>query len=289
MQIAIIGANGQLGTDLCQQLSGFALVPLMHKDIEIADVESVKRSLSMHKPDVIINTAAFVAVDDCESQPDKAYIVNALGAGNVASVAYELGAKLIYISTECVFGGEGGQRSTPYTEFDVPVPVNVYGKSKLAGENLVQHLCPRHLIIRISTLFGVARCRGRSGNFVEIVLRLSQENDELRIVCDRVTTPTYSKDLARKIAQLLVIDCYGIIHVTNKGTCSFYEFAQEIIRLVGSGVRVVPITSEQYPLPAKRPSMSALDDYRLTLMGMNDMMPWQEAVRDYLREKGYLN
>ncbi|GAI54433.1 unnamed protein product, partial [marine sediment metagenome] len=217
MKVAVIGVGGQLGSDLRRELSPFALVPLTHSEIEITDMNSVKQAFNKHQPDVIINTAAFHRVDDCESNQDKAFSINALGARNVAVVTQKLGAKLVHISTDYIFGGESEPRTTPYTEFDIPLPPNLYGKSKLAGEELVQHLCPRHFIVRTSGLFGVAGASGKGGNFVETMLRLAQERDELRVVNDQVFSPTSTRDLARKIAQLIDTDYYGIFHITNKG------------------------------------------------------------------------
>lgn len=288
MRIVITGANGQLGTDLCRELQARDVIPLTHSDVEIDDMNSVKGVLKRCNPDVIINTAAFVRVDDCEGNPDRAYLVNALGARNIAVAAQEHGAKLIHISTDYVFGGEEEPHTTPYTEFDTPIPLNTYGKSKLAGEKLVRHLCSRHLIIRSSGLFGVAGASGKGGNFVETMLRLAHERDELTVVNDQVFSPTYAKDLARKIAQLINTEYYGIFHITNKGGCSWFWFTEEIMKLAGAGVKLIPVTSDQYPTPAKRPHFSALDNYHLRLLGMDDIGPWQEALRDYMKEKSYL-
>jgi len=288
MRIVITGANGQLGTDLCRELQARDVIPLTHSDIEIGDMNSVKGVLKRCSPDVIINTAAFVRVDDCEANPDRTYLVNALGARNMAVVAQEHGAKLIHISTDYVFGGEEKPHPTPYTEFDVPIPLNTYGRSKLAGEKLVRHLCSRHFIIRSSGLFGLAGASGKGGNFIETILGRARERDELRVVHDQVLSPTYTADLAQKIAQLVTTEYYGIFHVTNRGACSWYEFTEEIIRLAGVGVKLIPITTDQFPAPAQRPRFSVLDNYHLRLLGMDDMRPWPEALRDYMNEKGYL-
>jgi dTDP-4-dehydrorhamnose reductase len=298
MKVLVTGANGQLGTDLCKVLRDFELIPLTHKDIEISDMNSVKQAFSKYKPAIIINTAAFVRVDDCEDEHDKAFAVNALGARNVAVVAQETGAKLVHISTDYVFGGEGeplvvsrkvnGDKPRPYTEFDTPVPLSAYGRSKLAGENLARHFCLRHFVIRVSGLFGVAGSSGKGGNFIETMLKLAKERHELRVVNDQVFSPTYTLDLARKIAQLMTTDYYGIFHITNRGDCSWYEFTKEILRLAGLRTPVVPITSDQYPQKARRPRYSVLDNYHLRLLGMDDMRPWPEALTDYLKEKGHI-
>ena len=271
-----------------RELISVELVPLTHREVEITDMKSVKTAFIKHRPDVVINTAAYVRVDDCETEQDRAFSVNALGARNVAVVCQEIGAKLVHISTDYVFGGESKPRTAPYTEFDFPIPPNVYGKSKLAGENLVQHLCARHFIVRSSGLFGIAGASGKGGNFVETMLRLAKERDELRVVNDQVFSPTYTKDLAEKIAQLIHTEYYGIFHITNKGACSWYEFAKEILRLAGLETPVIPITSDRYPQIARRPRYSVLDNYHLRLLGMDDMKPWQEALKDYMTERGHL-
>ncbi len=288
MKIIITGANGQLGTDLCKALSHFDLVPLTHKDIEITDMNSVKQVFGKYKPDVVINTAAFVRVDDCETEQDKAFRVNALGTRNVAVAAQELGAKLIHMSTDYVLGGEAEPRTIPYTEFDVPVPLSIYGKSKLAGETFVCHLCQRHFIIRTSGLFGTAGASGKAGNFVGTMLKLAKERDELMVVNDQIFSPTCSKDLAKKIALLTETEYYGTFHITNKGTCSWYDFTMEIFKQAGLKTTVTPISSGEYPQKAKRPGFSVLDNYHLRLLGMDDMRPWQEALKDYMRKKGHM-
>jgi dTDP-4-dehydrorhamnose reductase len=288
MKVLVTGANGQLGTDLCKYLQGFELIPLVHSDIEIADIYSVKETVNKYKPDVLINTAAYVRVDDCEDDPDKAFHINALGARNVAVAAQELEAKLVHISTDYVFGGELEPSSTPYTEFDTPIPPNLYGKSKLAGESLMQELCLRHFIVRTSGLFGVAGSSGKGGNFIETMLRLAKERDELRVVNDQVFSPTYTRDLAQKIAQLISTEYYGTFHITNRGSCSWYEFTKEILRLAGLKTPVIPITSDQYLQKARRPSFSVLDNYHLRLLGLGEMRTWQEALTDYMREKGHI-
>lgn len=288
MKVLITGANGQLGTDLCQVLHHFQVIPLTHQDIEISDISSVKEAFSEYKPEIVINTAAYARVDDCEDNPDKAFLVNALGARNIAVVASEFRAKLIHISTDYVFGGEAEPRVTPYTEFNTPAPINIYGKSKLAGEDFVRHLCQRHFIIRTSGLFGIAGSTSKGGNFVETMLGLGKEQDELRVVSDQIFSPTYTKDFARKVARLVTTEYYGIFHITNRGACSWYEFTKEILRLAGLETRVIPIPSDQYHQKAKRPSSSVLDNYHLRLLGIDNMRPWQEALRDYMIEKGHI-
>ena len=288
MKILITGADGQLGADLCKTLKNHKVIPLTIADGDITDFSFVKKQCLAHKPDVIINTAAYVLVDACEDNRDLAYQVNALGARNMAVAAEQIGAALVQISTDYVFGGEEKLRTTPYTEFDVPVPCSAYGASKLAGEDYARHLCRRHFIIRSSALFGAAGAMGKGGNFVETMLRMAKERTELRVVNDQIFSPTYTPDLAARIAQLIDTQYYGIVHITNSGACSWYEFTVEILKQAGIKTPVAPITSDQYPQKAKRPAYSALDNYQLRLLNMAAMPAWQDALKRYLIEKGYI-
>ncbi len=288
MKVLVTGANGQLGNDLCQVLHDIEVIRLTHTEADITDLSSFSSICRKYHPSVIINAAAHVRVDDCEGDPDRAFLVNALGASNVAVAAQEVCARLVHISTDYVFGGEVTSTRIPYTEFDTPVPLNVYGRSKLAGEDMVRRHCQRHFVVRSSGLFGVAGSSGKGGNFIETMIRLGKERDELRVVNDQVFSPTSTKDLAKKIAQLITTEYYGIFHVTNRGACSWYEFTREILKLAGIKTRVVPITSDQYHQSAQRPHFSVLDNYRLRLLKMDDMRTWQEALADYMREKRHL-
>jgi dTDP-4-dehydrorhamnose reductase len=288
MKVLITGADGQLGTDLCRVLRNVEIIPCTRNDIEITDTKSVKSVFARHRPEVVINTAAYVRVDDCETEQDKAFAINALGTRNIAVACQESGAQLVQISTDYVFGGGPETRSTPYTEFDIPTPCSVYGESKLAGEKMVRHLCSRHFIVRISGLFGAAGSLGKGGNFIETMIKMAGQRNELKVVSDQIFSPTYSKDLAHKIGQLIQTEYYGIFHITNSGACSWYEFSKEIIGMVGLKTPVVPITSDQYPQKAKRPHYSVLANYHLHLLDMDDMRPWQVALRDYLIEKGHI-
>jgi dTDP-4-dehydrorhamnose reductase len=288
MKVLVIGANGQLGTDLCLTLHNFEVIPLTNLDIDVTDMNSVKEICYRHKPDAIINTAAYLRVDDCETNQDEAFRVNAIGARNVAVAAQEIDARVIFISTDQVFGGEDIPKSTPYTEFDDPMPPNVYGRSKLAGEKFVQHLCLKYFIVRTSGLFGVAGSLGKGGNFVETIIKRAREQGELNVITDWVMSPTYTKDLAMKIAQLVTTEYYGIFNITNRGACSWYEFATEILKQVGLKTPIISITSDKYDQKAKRPKFSVLDNYQLRLLGMDDMRPWPDALKDYMKEKGHL-
>jgi dTDP-4-dehydrorhamnose reductase len=289
MRLLLTGAGGQLGTDIRKEATGIEILPLTHTELDITNGAAVLKACRDFHPDVIINTAAYIRVDDCETNTDQAYAVNALGAGNVAMAAREVGAKLVHISTDYVFGGGESSDGHPLTEFDTPVPVNVYGASKLAGEDDVRKLCRRYFIVRSSGLFGTAGNSGKGGNFVETMLRLAGEREELRVVDDQIFSPTYTRDQAIKVLQLAETDKFGIYHITNSGACSWYGFTQEILKLAGLDVKVSPITSEQYQLTARRPAYSVLDNYQLHYVGMEAMRPWQEALAAYMKERSEEN
>jgi dTDP-4-dehydrorhamnose reductase len=285
MKILIIGARGQLGTDLCHILHKDDLIPLGHSDIDITDIQSVKAAFESYSPDIVINTAAYVKVDDCEAKGATAFKVNGEGTRNVAEAAERKGVKLVYISTDYIFDGK---RDKPYTESDIPNPLNIYGKSKLAGESYVREINKRYLIVRGSALFGVSGSSAKGGNFVETIIRLAKEKKSLNVVSDQVFSPTYTKDLANKIVQIISGNVNGILHVTNSGSCSWYEFASEIIKQSGLKTGVNPVTSECYPQKAVRPKNSVLDNYRLRTLGMNDMRHWKVALTDYLISRGHI-
>jgi dTDP-4-dehydrorhamnose reductase len=288
MKVLVIGADGQLGTDLCRVLKGPDLIPLTQNEIEITSLPSIEKAFSHYRPEIIINTAAFVRVDDCESQMDVAFAVNALGARNVAVQAEKYQAKLLHISTDYVFGGGPPAPPGGYTEFDQPFPLNTYGRSKLAGEELVRTLCHKHMIIRTSGLFGVAGALGKGGNFVETMLKLAKDRPQLTVVNDQVFSPTYSLDMAERIAQLMLTENYGVFHIANSGSCSWYEFTQEILKLTDIRTPLLALTSAQYPQKALRPSNSILRNYHTQLLGLNPMRPWPEALKEYLKAKGHL-
>ena len=289
MRLLLTGAGGQLGTDLRNIAEKVKLLPLTHHELDITDSSAVYKACQDFLPDVIINTAAYVRVDDCETNADAAFSVNSFGARNLAVASQQCGAKLCHISTDYVFGGEGITYERPITEFDTPAPVNTYGSSKLAGENHVRHLCKKYFIVRTSAVFGTAESSGKGGNFVETILQLAKERNELSVVNDQRFSPTYTLDLAAKIVQLIKTDSYGTFHLTNSGTCTWYEFTREILRIADVDVKLSPIASEDFPRPAKRPSYSVLDNYCLRLLGLDDMRPWQDALEAYMKERNDKN
>ncbi|BAA29503.1 290aa long hypothetical dTDP-4-dehydrorhamnose reductase [Pyrococcus horikoshii OT3] len=287
MRIAIIGANGQLGTDLVEVFGNdpeFEVVPLTHKDLDVTIPESLK-VLKEIKPDVLINTAAYVRVDDAELYPEKAFAVNAIGALNVARIANEIDAVNVYISTDYVFDGEKGE---PYTEEDVPNPINVYGVSKYTGEIFTRNYSPKHYIIRVASLYGKAGASGKGGNFVEWVIEKAKHGEELKIVDDQFMSPTYTKDVARTLKEFLKLRSeFGVYHMVNEGFCSWYEFTEAIFDVLGWNVEIKPIKSNELNRLAKRPRFSALKNEKLEKIGLR-MRHWREALEEYLKEKGYV-
>jgi dTDP-4-dehydrorhamnose reductase len=233
MKIVLIGANGQLGSDLVKALRGFDVVGLTHADLEVCDGEAVRKMVGGLRPDLVINTSAFHRVDECEDAPEKALAVNAVAVRELARICADAGCALVHMSTDYVFGGSPRQPEEPYDEDDAPSPLNVYGVSKLAGEYFVRYLCPKHFLVRSTGLYGVVGSSGKGGNFVETMVRLAREGKPIRVVDDQVLTPTYTRELAAKIAELVQTDAYGLYHVTNSGRCSWYEFAGRIFELMG--------------------------------------------------------
>ena len=284
MKVMVIGAGGQLGGDLQRLLPASDCVPLTHADIEITDSESVRRTFDRHQPDVVINTAAFHRVDDCETQGERAFHTNALAVRGLAQACRAIGAVFVHFSTDYVFDGE---QSEPYVETDRPGPLSVYGASKLAGEYLVAASHPRHFVIRTCGLFGLggSRSKGGGGNFVETMLRAAALGKPLRVVSDQVVTPTATADLARKVLQLVKTDAYGLYHITAKDSCSWFEFARTIFELSGVHADLTPVTAEAFGAPARRPRYSVLRNRHLELLGLDDLPLWQDGLRRYLDER----
>lgn len=279
MRILVIGANGQLGSDIVKMLHSEEVIPLTHKEIEVAEEVSVRRAIKLHNPHVVINTAAYHKAGDCERNEVKSFKVNAIGAKNLANVCKEKEAILVYISTDYVFDGE---KKIPYIESDPPRPLNTYGISKLAGEYYIRYIWPKHFIIRTSGLYGSAKCRAKGGNFVDLMLRLVQEQDEIQVVDNEVLTPTYTIDLALKIRDLIQTDYFGLYHITNNGACSWYEFAQKIFEFSGLKVNLKRTTQEKFGTEIKRPQYSVLRNYALEKIGMDDIRRWDEALKAFL-------
>lgn len=288
MKIAIIGANGQLGSDCCAAFheAGHEVIPLTHDEIDIADADSVSSTHRKFNPGVVVNTAAMHNVDACETSPDRAFAVNGTGARNLAVAARELGCVLIHVSTDYVFNGSKGK---PYTEQDCPHPLNVYGNTKVSGEHFIQAIAGRHFVVRSSGLYGKAPCRAKGGaNFVRLMLKLARERGEVRVVTDEIVSPTYTYDLARQIAALVGGEHYGIVHATSQGECSWYEFAKAIFELADVPVRLRPALSSEFPAKVPRPTYSVLANQHLQSHGLDLMPHWKESLQSYLQEIGEL-
>jgi dTDP-4-dehydrorhamnose reductase len=265
-----------LGRDLVSFLQArHSVLPLTRKEADITDSRAVGRALDKAEPDIVIHCAAFTAVDDCETRPELASKVNAEGTQNVVRACRRWGIPILYLSTDYVFDGE---KPEPYVETDAPSPLNVYGKTKLAGEECVKELAARFWIVRVSWLFGPW---GR--NFVRAILDQAQRGQPLRVVADQVGAPTYTMHLAEKIEDIFTAAAGGIYHVTNQGYCSWFEFASGILDQAGlDDITIAPIPSSALDRRARRPRNSRLANTRLEASGLGLLPPWKEAVRAYL-------
>jgi dTDP-4-dehydrorhamnose reductase len=280
MRIALLGANGQLGQDLQRCLHEHDLKTFTRNDFDVTDHAQAREELSKCDPDVILNTTAYHRVDDCETNADLAYDVNALAVLNLVRTANDLDAVLVHISTDYVFDGKA---RTPYTERSEPFPLSVYGNSKLAGEFLVKTIAKKYILIRTCGLYGAAGSQGKGGNFVQTMLAKARRGDRIQVVNDQEVTPTYTVDLANQIAQLLTERQFGLFHMTNEGSCTWYEFARAIFELSGTPADLSPTTSSTYKTPAIRPSYSVLENARLKELGLNQMRHWRDALAAYLK------
>lgn len=282
MKVVVIGSNGQLGSDVCSafQTTQDWVVPLTHADVEIESLESVHQAVDMHHPQIVVNTAAMHHVDLCEQDPEQAFKINALGARNLALASNSVGAVLFHISTDYVFDGSKG---TPYVEQDEATPVNAYGISKLAAEHFVRSIAKRHFVLRVSGLYGTSPCRAKGGlNFVELMLKLAREREELRVVDSEVLTPTPTADVAQQIVALKEVRNYGLYHATAEGACSWFEFASEIFRLADIKVKLGIASASEFPAKTPRPKYSVLENAKLKELGLNMFQPWQLGLKNYL-------
>lgn len=275
MKILVTGANGQLGHELTAlAIPGIEIVGVSRTEMDVTDQEQTFAVIQAVQPDAVIHAAAFTGVDLAESRPDDAYRVNATGTRNVAVAAERVGARLCYVSTDYVFNGLG---SEPYGAYDTTDPQSVYGKTKRAGEMLVQSLHSRWFIARTSWVYGE-----HGTNFVKTMLKKSRELPKMRVVDDQVGSPTYAKDLAELLLYMVRTEKYGIYHASNTGTCSWYEFAREIFDVAGIATVLEPCTTEEFPRPAPRPPYSVFEHTALRTNGFTLLRPWREALNDFL-------
>jgi dTDP-4-dehydrorhamnose reductase len=285
MNVAVLGANGQLGRDVAAAFSaqGHTVTSLTHEQVEVATQDSVRAALEGIRPNLVVNTAAFHNVEKCEADPALAFAVNGMGARNVAQVSDALGATLIHISTDYVFDGLKG---TPYTEDDRANPLNVYGNTKLSGENFVQTTNPRHFVVRVSAIYGENPCRAKGGlNFVELMLKLSHEKPELRVVDDEFVTPTPTAQIAGQLVELSRSSHYGLYHATAEGSCSWYEFAAAIFELTGTKVRLERARPGEFPAKVPRPRYSVLENAALKSKALNIFTHWRDGLENYLARR----
>lgn len=276
-KVIVTGANGQLGRAINQLYAGNTEYELVNTDVGELDITNIDRVMEFVReihPYAIINCAAYTAVEACEQEEDLAFRINAIGPRNLSIAATETGAKLMHVSTDYVFDGNG-QR--PYLETDPVGPQGAYGRTKLAGENFVREFSHRHYIVRTAWLYGDGK------NFVKTMLRLSETNDKVRVVKDQVGSPTSASELAKAIAYLLPTENYGLFHGTCEGDCSWAQFTEEIFRLAGKSIVVEPITSEEYGAAVKRPAYSILENYMLKMTTDFMFADWHDAIAEYLK------
>ncbi|HDH05218.1 MAG TPA: dTDP-4-dehydrorhamnose reductase [Nitrospirae bacterium] len=274
MKVALTGSDGMLGSDISKVFSDIELTAFTLNDFDITDLDKSVSIIKETNPDFLIHTAAYTDVDGCELDPEKAYLVNGIGARNAAIACEEIKCPIIYISTDYVFDGA---KKEPYDEWDITDPINRYGLSKLLGERFVSSMTNRFYIVRTSWLYG------RNGkNFVETISRLLSEKDEIDVVDDQVGSPTFTYDLALKLRELIGKG-YGTYHITNSSHCSWYEFAVEIAGQKPGKTRIKPTTSDKFKRAAKRPAFSVLDNAMLRLEGLDELRPWKDALKDYYR------
>ncbi len=278
MKFFITGVNGQLGYDVKRELLERGYTDILAPtriDLDITNEDAVKKMIREYRPSVIFHCAAYTAVDKAEEEQEKCYQVNVLGTKYLTEAAKEVGAKIIYISTDYVFDGT---KEGLYQVEDKVNPVNYYGKTKYLGENFVRAY-DNHIIVRISWVFGI-----NGKNFIRTMLNLAESHKELNVVCDQIGSPTYTKDLAGLLVNMFLSNVKGLYHVTNEGYCSWYEFAEFIFKESRKKVKVHPILTKDYKTIAKRPLNSKLSKESLDDIGMKRLPEWQDAVKRYIRE-----
>lgn len=275
MRLFVVGADGQLGSDVVRLLSPTVeVIARVTDELDVTDRTGLEQAMATLRPDVVINCAAYTAVDRAETEQDAAYCVNVLGARNVAQAAQRVGARVVYFSTDYVFDG---MTTEPYGE-DAPTgPLSVYGRTKLLGERATREANPDHLILRLAWMYG-----STGHNFVRTILRLAREKDELRIVDDQIGSPTFTEDVVHQLWTAIEDGCSGTYHCVNGGQASWYGFATSIVRRLGLSIPVIPIHTVDYPAPAHRPAYSVLADRKFELEQLNGMRPWEDALDDCL-------
>lgn len=275
MKVIVTGAHGQLGSDVvcALQKSGHTPIPADREEFDITDADQTQAFFLLHRPDAVIHCAAYTAVDKAESEADICRLVNVTGTENVARAAEMIHAKMLYISTDYIYGGQG---ETPLCESSPASPLNVYGQTKYAGE-LAAQKCSRLFVVRTSWVFGLGGC-----NFIKTILRLAKSGGTLRVVCDQVGSPTFTEDLAVLLCAMIGTEKYGTYNATNENFCSWFDFAQTILRKSGQSAKVLPVSSEEYGAPAVRPKNSRLSKQKLSDNGFSRLPSWEDALDRFL-------
>lgn len=278
MKVLIIGAEGMLGHDLEDILGKENEISTTTiYTLDITDIDKTIKTVKKIDPDVLVHAAAFTDVDGSESNPDLAYKVNVLGTRNVAVACREANSALVYICTDYVFDGTKG---SPYYEYDKTNPLGVYGKTKHLGEVYIRDILNKFYIVRTSWLYG-----SHGPNFVKTMLELAKTNDSISVVDDQIGSPTYTVDLATAISKLIKKPAYGIYHITNSDSCSWYQYAKEIFEIAGIEIEVKPVSTEEFPRPAPRPKYSVLRNYNWEMEGFDKIRSYKEALMEYMKIK----
>lgn len=279
MKVLVTGVKGQLGYDVVRELEkrGHEAVGVDIEEMDITKEDEVRRVMKSAAPDAVIHCSAYTAVDRAEEEPELCRRVNSDGTANIAAMCAEMGCKLLYLSTDYIFSGDGER---PWEPEDEPSPLNVYGQTKYEGEQAVKAKLDKYFIVRISWVFGI-----NGNNFVKTMLRLGKENGAVKVVDDQIGSPTYTADLAVLLTDMIESETYGQYHATNEGVCSWYEFAKEIFRAADmNDVSVTPVSTGEFPVKAKRPPNSRMSKEKLVENGFRKLPSWQDAVARYIRE-----
>lgn len=279
MKVLVTGANGQLGYDVVKELQkqNIECYGTSRQDFDIVDFEATEKFITNYMPDAVIHCAAYTAVDKAEDEQGLCYLVNDSATENIAEICKKINAKMLYISTDYVFDGT---KDGFYEVYDKPNPINVYGKTKLLGEQAVQKILDKYFIVRISWVFGE-----HGNNFVKTMLRLGKERKEINVVADQYGSPTYTADLAPLLIEMIQTEKYGVYHATNKGVCTWAEFAEEIFKIAGIDVKVNHITIAEYPTRAKRPLNSRLSKEKIINNKFIIIRAWEKALREFIEQQ----
>ena len=284
MRVLLIGANGQLGTDLLRvfRAAGDTVAPFTHAQLDVCSEEQISAAMGESKPDVVLNTAAYHRVDECEKKSALAFQVNGTAVMNLAVACKAAGAVLVHYSTDYVFGGY--QKNAPYEETDRPAPLNVYGVSKVVGEHLISAYTDRYFALRTCGLYGVAGSSGKGGNFVETMLKKANAGEAIRVVDDQILTPTYTADLAEATRKLILTGNFGLYHMSSEGECSWYDFTRHIFECAGIDAQLSPVKTADFVSPVRRPAYSVLSKAKLRSVGVA-FPSWKDALPRYLQER----